>query len=289
MTQALRGADEARLNDAPIVDAHAHIFTQDMPLGDSAWHRPEYGFTAEDYLRTLDEHGVHFGVIAGISIYGYYNDYMLEQLRKYKRLRGTVNIPPTTDRYVLERMKEDGVVGVRLQLTRRKELPDLGSEEYRLLLRRIADLDWHVHVVVEGQLWPGVLQKLEASGARIVIDHFGHPNPEEGENCAGFQAVLRSVDKGRTWVKLSAGYRLTWAEPGPTQRDPRAQEMARRLARKLVEHVGPERLLWGSDCPFVGHEAAVTYQDTLDDLASWVPDVATRRKISATALKLYFS
>jgi predicted TIM-barrel fold metal-dependent hydrolase len=289
MSPVLPPTDEPLAHDAPIVDAHAHIFTKDMPLGASAWHAPDYGFTAEDYLRTLDEHGVHFGVIAGISIYGYYNDYMLEQLRKYKRLRGTVNVPPTTDRYVLERMKADGIVGVRLQLTRRKELPDLASEDYRLLLRRVADLDWHVHVVVEGQLWPTVLEKLEASGAKLVIDHFGHPDPRDAENCAGFQAVLRSVEKGRTWVKLSAGYRLTWAALGQAQRDPRADEMARKLAGKLLEHAGPERLVWGSDCPFVGHEAAVSYRDTLDDLDAWVPDAVTRRKISATALKLYFS
>jgi len=281
-------APGASFRDAPIVDAHAHIFTQDMPLGSSAWHRPEYGFTAEDYLRMLDEHGVHFGVIAGISIYGYYNDYMLEQLRKYKRLRGTVNIPPTTDRYVLERMKQDGIVGMRLQLTRRKELPDLASEDYRLLFRRVADLDWHVHVVVEGPHWPAVLKQLEPTGVKIVIDHFGHPDPQQGENCAGFQAVLRSVERGRTWVKLAAGFRLTWAD-GQKRRDPQADLLAARLARNLLQHAGPERLVWGSDCPFVGYEPFVSYRDTLNDFEAWAPDATTRRKMSDTALKLYFS
>jgi predicted TIM-barrel fold metal-dependent hydrolase len=277
------------LADPPIVDAHAHIFTKDMPLADGAWTRPEYGFTAEQYLQTLDEHGVHFGVIAGISIYGDYNDYMIEQLRIHKRLRGTVNIPPTTDRYLLDRMNADGIVGVRLQLTRRKELPDLAGADYRLLLRRIADLNWHVHVVVEGQHWPPLLKKLEASGVKVVIDHFGHPQPEQGVNCHGFQAVLRSVEKGRTWVKLSAGYRLTWSEAGRKDLDPRAEELARQAANQLVQHAGAERLVWGSDCPFVGHEAAVTYRDTLNTFAEWVPDPAIRRAMSATALKLYFS
>jgi predicted TIM-barrel fold metal-dependent hydrolase len=277
------------LADPPVVDAHAHIFTKDMPLADGAWTRPDYGFTAEQYLQTLDEHGVHFGVIAGISIYGDYNDYMIDQLRIHKRLRGTVNIPPTTDRYLLDRMNADGIVGVRLQLTRRKELPDLAAADYRLLLRRIADLNWHVHVVVEGQHWPPLLKKLEASGVNVVIDHFGHPQPEQGVNCHGFQAVLRSVEKGRTWVKLSAGYRLTWAEAGRKDLDPRAEELARQAANHLVQHAGAERLVWGSDCPFVGHEAAITYRDTLNTFAEWVPDPAMRRAMSATALKLYFS
>lgn len=275
--------------DAPIVDAHAHIFLADMPLSRDAWFKPNYAFTAEQYLHVLDAHGVHFGVIAGISIYGLYNDYMLEQLRKHRRLRGTANLLPTTERYALERMKQDGVVGVRLQLTRRKELPDLGDEEHQLLLRRLADLDMHVQVVVEGRQWPAVLPKLEASGVKIVIDHFGQPDPAEGINCQGFQAILRSAENGRTWVKLSGAYRLTWAAAGQPSRDPATRPLAREMAHALLRNLGPERLLWGSDCPFVGHESHVSFQDTLDELAEWAPDAATRRRLSDTALKLYFS
>ncbi len=275
--------------DAPIVDAHAHIFLDNMPLSRTAWAKPEYAYTAEQYLKVLDTHGIHFGVIAGISIYGLYNDYMLEQLRRHRRLRGTVNIQPTTERYILERMKEDGIVGVRLQLTRRKALPDVGDEEHQLLLRRLADLDMHVQVVVEGPLWPQVLPKLEASGVKIVIDHFGHPNPDDGINCPGFQTILRAAERGRTWIKLSGAYRLTWAPAGQPTRDPTTRLLAHELAQSLLKNVGPERLVWGSDCPFVGHESHVTFQDTLDELAAWAPDAATRRKLSNTALQLYFS
>lgn len=275
--------------EAPIVDAHAHIFLENMPVSRAAWHRPDYAFTAEQYLEVLDRHGIHFGVIAGISIFGLYNDYMLAELRRNRRLRGTANLLPTTERYILERMKQDGVVGARLQLTRRKELPDLGDEAYQLLLRRLVDLDMHIEVVVEGHLWPAVLPHLEASGVKIVIDHFGHPTASEGINCAGFQAILRSAEKGRTWVKLSGAYRLTWARPGEPRRDPDTRTLAHEAAQALLRNVGAERLVWGSDCPFVGHESHVSFQDTLDEYTAWVPDPATRRRISDTALQLYFS
>lgn len=274
--------------DPPVVDSHAHIFTPDMPLAASAWKRPDYAFTAEDYLKVLDAHGVHFGVIAGISIYGTYNDYMIRELRRRPRLRGTVNIDPTTDLYTLERMRADGVVGVRLQLARRKELPDLADDAHRLMFRRIRDLDWHVHLAMEAHWVPPVLSKLEATGVRIVFDHFGHPDPGRGMQCEGFDALLRSIDRGRTWVKLSAAYRLTWLSDGGVAPDPRAMELGRQAAARLLEVAGPERLLWGSDCPFVGHEKAVKYQDTLDAFETWVPSQAARRKISDTALKLYF-
>ena len=75
--------------EPPVVDAHAHIYSASMPVSSSAWFRPGQAFTAEQYLAVLDAHGVHFGVIAGISIFGSYNDYMISQLRRYKRLRGT--------------------------------------------------------------------------------------------------------------------------------------------------------------------------------------------------------
>jgi len=280
---------DAQKIDPPVVDTHAHIFTPDMPVADSAWMRPDYAFTAEDYLRVLDAHGVHFGVIAGISIFGYYNDYMIEALRRHRRLRGTVNIAPGTDRHTLERMKADGVVGVRLQLARRKALPDLASEEYRLLLRRVADLGWHVHLALEGAQMPAVLPALEASGVDIVLDHFAHPDPAEGLANAGFQAVLRSIGKGRTWVKLSAGYRLTWLSTRTDSPDPRAMELARAAAARLLQEAGPERLLWGSDAPFVGHETCLAYADTLASFAEWVPDACARRRMSDTALRLYFS
>lgn len=274
--------------DAPVIDCHAHIFTPDMPLADSAWMRPDYGFTAEDYLKVLDAHGVHFGVIAGISIYGQYNDYMIGALRRYPRLRGTVNIDPATDRYTLERMKADGVVGVRLQLSRRAALPDLTGEHWKLLLRRVADLDWHVHLALEGRLMPQVLPALEASGARVVLDHFAHPDVAQGLDGEGFQAVLRSVARGRTWVKLSAGFRLTWESRGNGRPDPVAMELAQATAERLVREAGPERLLWGSDCPFVGHES-VTYADTLRWYHEWVPSAAVRRRMTDTALRLYFA
>jgi predicted TIM-barrel fold metal-dependent hydrolase len=84
------------------------------------------------------------------------------------------------------------------------------------------------------------------------------------------------IEKGRTWVKLSAAYRFG------------AHVDA--YARELVKQAGPDRLLWASDCPFVGEEANVTYQQTIDWLTACVPDPAVRRKIVCdTPLRLYFS
>ncbi|PZU08035.1 MAG: amidohydrolase [Sphingomonas sp.] len=275
-------------HDAPLVDCHAHIFQADLPIAAGAWNRPDYGFEAEDYLRLLSAHGVHFGIVAGISISGFYNDYMIEALRRHKRLRGTAILPPNTDRYTLDRMAADGIVGLRLQLARRPDLPDLSGDDYRLLLRRVADLGWHVHVAVEADRLDPVLTALEASGVRIVLDHFAHPDPSRAEECFGFARTLRSVEMGRTWIKLSGGFRLHDLpfEGRPVAAD--GDALADRIAPVLLANAGTERLLWGSDAPFVGHEPAVRYRDVIDAFKRWVPDPRARDAISRTALKFYF-
>ena len=259
------------------VDAHAHVFLRDMPHIAHPRHRIAYDFSFEQYLAELDRHGVERGVIAAASPYGDYNDYTIAALRAHpQRLRGTVILDPGVERYVMEAMARDGVVGVRLPFISLQALPDLASFEWQRLLRRIRDLGWHVHLHLDGPRLPQVLPALEASGVKLVVDHFGRPDPKLGVQCPGFRTMLKLLENGRTWVKVSAGYRL-------------GREAAATYGRELLKEVGPDRLLWASDCPFVGHEKEVTYRETIDAVLAWVPDGPARERIFAeNALALYF-
>jgi len=264
--------------EAPLVDTHAHLYTLDMPLNANAWHAPTQNASVERYLSVLDEHGIQFAVLAAASIYGDYNDYHIRACRQHPRLRTTIVANPQLDMYTLERMKNDGVVGIRLQWRNIKERPDLNSTEYRRLLKRVADLDWHVHLHDDSHRLPETIRLLEQANVKLVIDHFGRPSEEHGLSSAGFQAILQSIDKGNTWVKLSAGFRLA------------SEELARQCAAEFLKSAGPERLLWGSDWPFAAFEDRISYTDTIAAFANWVPDEQARRKIAGeTALKLYFS
>jgi len=277
------------VTDAPIVDCHAHVFERDLPFAADAWMAPDYDYTPHDYLAALDANGVHFGVLSGLSISGYYNDYTIAAARLSPRLRATAIVAPDTDPYTLRRMRDDGVVGLRFQLVRRPQLPDFTDVAYRLLLRRVRDLDWHVHVAIEGTRLPPVLAALEMSGVRIVLDHFAHPSPDAGVECAGYRAALDAVQRGRAWIKLSGGFRLAgpdaWREPDIAP----SEAIAATVAADLLSRAGPERLLWGSDAPFVGYEGRMTYAHALAHLRSWAPDPAMRRALSDTALRFYFA
>jgi predicted TIM-barrel fold metal-dependent hydrolase len=172
--------------ETPLVDTHVHVFTRDMPLVDNPRHAPTYSFTVEQLIATMDAHGVQYAVIAAASPWGDYNDYTIAALRAHARLRGTVILAPTVERYTLEAMKRDGVVGVRLPFIGLKQLPDITSFDYRRFLRRLADLDWHVHLHVEGERLPALIDTIEASGVKLVIDHLGRPEPTAGINSDGF-------------------------------------------------------------------------------------------------------
>lgn len=263
-----------QLTEAPLVDAHAHIFTTDMPLRDNPRHAPTYSFTVEDYLKVLDAHGIGFAVLAAASPWLDYNDYLIDSVRDNPRLRGTVILEPTVERYTMQMMARDGIVGVRAHMIGLKDMPDVTKFEYRRTFKRIADLGWHIHLHAEGKDLPELLPLFEKTGAKLVIDHLGRPNPEEGINSEGFKAMLRLLENGRTWVKASGHHRL--GAPSGS------------YLRELVKHA-PDRLVWGSDCPFVGEEHTV-YQTTIDWVREEVTDPLTLRKIMGlNALELYFS
>jgi predicted TIM-barrel fold metal-dependent hydrolase len=263
--------------DIIVVDAHAHVWTSYLPRVADSRYSLDYDFTPEQYLKVLDEHGIYFGFLAAATPFGDYNDYTITALRSSPRLRGSVIVNPNVERYTLDQMDADGVIGIRLSLLTQAELPDLRSFEYRRLFRRIADLDWHVHVYVDGPRLAQILPPLEEAGINLVIDHFGMPDPKLGVQCSGFQALIRSIKKGRTWVKVSGGYRV-------------GKERAVEYGQELLRTVGPDRLMWASDCPFAGHENEFSYQDTIDAVRAWVPPGPARERIfGLNALGLYFS
>jgi predicted TIM-barrel fold metal-dependent hydrolase len=172
-------------------------------------------------------------------------------------------------------MAEAGVVGVRLPLRRLRELPDLRGESYQRMFKCLANLGLHVEVLAHGKDLPAVLPLLEASGVTLVIDHFADPDRELGIESPGFIAALRSAEHGHALIKISAALRLN-------------PEVAKACAQRLLAVVGPERLLWGSDAPFVGHEHRPDYGDVLRSFEELVPDARQRHAIGLTALRRFF-
>lgn len=265
----------------PLIDCHAHVWGHATPFAGNAWTRPAYAYTVEQWLADLDAYHVRYGVIAAASLFGTYNDYTIRALRRHRdRLRGTAIVDPAIDLYTLEAMRADGVVGVRLQWFMLDPLPDIDGEDYRRLFARLRNLDMHVHLNIEGARLAETARRIAETGVKLVIDHFGWHDPEPRLEATSYRAMLRLLERDNVWVKLTAGFRH------PSQK---AAEWSLQAdyVRDLISRFGTEKLLWGSDAPFVGHEDAATYATALDMWETCVPDGA-RVAIGMNGYRFYF-
>jgi predicted TIM-barrel fold metal-dependent hydrolase len=250
------------------IDCHAHIMAVDLPLAPEIHSRPARDVTTQEYLAVLGAHGISHGVLTAPSFYGSNNALLLDALRTYpNQLRGTVIADPNVEQLLLEQqllaMREQGVVGIRLNWIKKKTIPDIDSVQYRILLGLAKDLDLHIELFLEDHLQEHVVPKILASGATLVLDHFGNPDPKLGINSPSFQNTLRALADGNAWVKLSAPYRLGYLDGVEIQ--PYIDALVAANSQQLV---------WASDWPWLSHENQFTYANCIDWIKSSITDPA---------------
>lgn len=258
----------------PLVDTHAHIFRRDMPFLPGAGQEFARDFETEDYIAQLDAAGVKYGVIAAASFLGTHSAYTLEALANHDRLRATIIVDPDIEEATLRRFDRSGVVGIRLATGNMIEPPDIGSHQYQRLFEILAELGWHVHVYGRSEHMPMLMQALSDSPVNIVVDHFGARDSHSGVGSEPYTAILDAAKTGRVWVKLSGPYLSPDLDHG-------------QLARCFLRELGSERLLWGSDWPFVKLGGALPYCKSVDWIAEWLPDDTVRAQMDRNALALY--
>src|ERR1700761_4573728 len=99
-------------------------------------------------------------------------------------------------------------------------------------------LNWPVHFYPKGEDLVQYEQELLALPNQIVLNHFAAIPAAKGLNQPAFQALLRMLDSGRVWVKLSGPMRCDDGDMPYAAVTP--------MAQALIRHA-PGRMLWGSD------------------------------------------
>ncbi|MBU3554335.1 amidohydrolase family protein [Polynucleobacter sp. UB-Piko-W3] len=238
----------------------------DFPLAPDIHSRPARDVSAKEYLEVLHSHGISHGVLTAPSFYGANNALLFDALRSFPdQLRGTAIIDPATEIIALERqlqlMQEIGIVGIRLNWNKKKVLPDINSAQYKRLLALARDLDLHIELFIEDHLQEQVVPQILASGATLVLDHFGHPDPKLGVNSPSFQNTLKALEAGQVWVKLSAPYRVG-----------SLNGVSIKPYVDALVAANPKQLVWASDWPWLSYENQFTYADCLTWIQSEVDD-----------------
>ena len=264
------------MSDAPLVDCHAHVWDASLPFAPDAWTRPDYCYTAEDFVADMDAQGIGFGVIAGASLFGRNHAYTLEALARHPRLRATLVYDPALDDQQLSRLRATGVVGMRLQWFK-MPVADLATAELARTAAALRECGMHFHLNIDGERFAEVAPAVAALGTRLVIDHFGWHDPAARLAEPSYLAMLRLLERGNVRIKLSSGFRRP------------DMDLPGEYAQDLLRRFGPETLLWGSDAPFVGHEHAIDYAGSVALYRRWVPDAAARLAIDENGYRFYFA
>ena len=250
------------------IDTHAHIFCRGLPLAEVRRYAPDYDATVDDYLACLKRANLSHGVLVQPSFLGTNNDFMLDALRRHpNQLRGIAVVDPTVEDAELDAMDAAGVVGIRLNLMG-LPLQNYGDEPWADLWRRLSKRNWLVEIHRHAKDLPLILPQLLSSGMRIVVDHYGRPDPLAGVDDPGFHALLSLASSGQIWVKLSAAYR-----------NESSLAQATAMSQMLVEAFGTAHLLWGSDWPHTQFEDKAKHADERALLDQLLPDPLMRRSV----------
>ncbi|VFR39453.1 putative 2-pyrone-4,6-dicarboxylic acid hydrolase [plant metagenome] len=262
------------------VDTHAHVFVQGLALAATRRHSPEHDATTAQYLALLDAHGCSHGVLVQPSFLGSDNSFLVQALRAApRRLRGVAVVEPGVSDAALAELAEAGVAGMRLNLIG-LPTPDLAAPEWSSLLARINALDWHVEIHLPAGRLHEALPALLQAGCKLVVDHFGRPDPVLGLADPGFGYLLSQAGSGQVWVKLSAAYRNWTPADCPTA--------GREACARLLHAFGGERLMWGSDWPHTEHRHLASFPVVRAWLDDWIDDPAQREAVLAgTPLRLF--
>ncbi|GAB3564700.1 amidohydrolase family protein [Amycolatopsis endophytica] len=245
-------------------DAHCHIFgpTAKFPYA------PERTFTPpevpkEDLLALHRLLGLDRAVIVQSACHGTDHAALLDALDAGEgRYRGVALIRPTTPVDEVKRLHEAGVRGARLHFT-----PHLGpaptQETIDAVVGLIRPFGWHIALHVAGNGIAEHADLVRSLGVRVVIDHMARVDLRQGLNSEAVQSLLRLLDDGDVWVKLSGADRIATAPPSWAD----SAALARLLATEA-----PERVVWGTDFPHPNTDFVPNDGDLADLIAEITPD-----------------
>ena len=251
-------------------DTHMHVYDAAVPSAPGGPPLPGH-FPAARYREMQARLGLARVIVVQPNAYQDDNRVTLDAIRAIGAgARGVGVVKPGVSDAEIERLAQGGIVAQRIF-----HLPNgaVSFAQMDAVMARVHPFGWHANIQLDGRELPQYEAQIARLPGRFVIDHTGKYLEPVAPDHASFKALLRLVDTGRCWVKLSAPYETSrTGAPG--------YEDVSRLAKALVRHA-PERMLWASNWPHPSAppDAVPDDAELLDLLLDWAPDDATRRKI----------
>jgi predicted TIM-barrel fold metal-dependent hydrolase len=257
------------------VDCHAHVFSANAPAVSGARYRPAHAAPLDAWQDRWRATGITHGVVVQPSFLGTDNTEMLAAIaRDPAHLRGVAVVDARIPQATLDALHAGGVRAVRLNLRGVADWSPYRTPEWRALLDRVSRRGWHVEMYFDPGRAVDVAGVLPEAPLAVVLDHFAMPRGKNAAAEATFGAVKALAASRPVWCKLSAPYRLEGGDP-------------QRFAQRLLETLGPDRLVWGSDWPWTNHEQSADYAMLREALDRWVGAQCAAAILWDNAARLY--
>jgi D-galactarolactone isomerase len=258
------------MNIKGATDTHLHIFEPGYPLNPAVPSRVEPAAGLAEYRAEMAKLGLGRAVIVQPSAYGTDNRCTLAAMADLgDAARGVAILPEDVSDDEVNRFAAAGMCGLRCLMDMPAGMMDW--ERTQRMAPRFTERGWHLDLQFGGIDFPARESELRALPGKFVIDHLGKFKGALDIDGPAIAVLLRLLDTGRVWIKLSAPYHADREGP-PHYGD------VRELARRLVAHA-PERCLWGSNWPHPGRTPRPDNATLLNLVAEWAPDRATQQRI----------
>ena len=274
-------------------DTHMHFYDEKIP-GAPGTFLPGT-FTVEQYRALQKRLGLERVIVVQANAYADDNTVMLNAMKELgKGAKGVAVVKPGVKDAELERLTKAGICAVRIMTLHGGML---GFDVMDQVMARVHPHGWHANIQLDSRQLTRMFEpeyvtihaSVRGSGCssgefdvfswtsaldgKFVIDHTGKFLEPVAPDHPAFRSLLRLVDTGRCWVKLSAPYETS--KTGA----PKYEDVGK-LAKALVKHA-PERMMWASNWPHPSARKPAPPDDValLDLLADWAPDPKVQKKI----------
>ena len=267
-------------------DCHVHIFgdAHRFPFSPARTYTPGPALVKE--LRTVHR-ALHTErvVIVQPSVYGTDNSCALDAIKQHgSSARGIAVIDDKISDPELDKLHHAGFRGLRLIFPPTSQTdPAVVRQRLQGTIDRVKAGKWHIQIYMRLAVMEDIKDLVTASPVPVVFDHFGGAQASLGVEQPGFETLLKLVQAGKVYVKISGAYRSSTQAPDYPDVAP--------FAKALIA-ANPQRILWGTDWPHVDSAPAPDRKPTdiapffpIDDgrlfnlLPTWAPDPAQRKTI----------
>ena len=257
------------------IDTHVHVFYDKYPLSpDRGYNPPES--TLDDLRHLHATLGVDRVVFTQPSIYGVDNSAILDGMNALNaetpgRARAVVAITMDVTDEQLDAWDKIGVRGVRLNTDNLGGMP-VTFDKIPDLEARIKPFGWHFEWLFPGKDIIELMPVFEKITIPMSIGHFAYQPATAGLNAPGFQALLKLMRDGNTWIKISGANRVSETDLPP-------YDDVKPMAEALIE-ANADHVMWGTDWPHPNKYVVNPNDgDLMDAVGQWVPDAAMRQRI----------